>query len=147
MIFIISGWFFEELIKEMDEIALRLKEPIIAQIGNGKYIPKNMKWFRFHASFYPYYKKSDIVISHYGAGTIFEVLRLGKKLICIENPEMIHNPDIVDKLSEDGYLMKCTETKNLENCIKRARKFKFKKYKSPKCEISEKISEFLENKR
>ncbi|MBI2542895.1 MAG: hypothetical protein HYW24_01795 [Candidatus Aenigmarchaeota archaeon] len=145
MIFVISGWFFDDLLEEMDRIAPKLKEHVIAQIGNSKYIPKNMKWFRFHDSFYTYYKKSDVVISHYGAGTIFEVLRLGKKLICIENPEMIRNPDIVDELSRLGYLMKCKNVRDLEACIKKSKNFKFKKYESPECKIPEKIDEFVKN--
>ena len=36
---------FDRLIKKIDEIALSIDEEIIAQIGNSKYKPKNIKYF------------------------------------------------------------------------------------------------------
>ncbi|MBI2084166.1 MAG: hypothetical protein HYT70_00930 [Candidatus Aenigmarchaeota archaeon] len=144
MIFVIAGEpSFEELIKEIDRIVPELKEPVIAQIGNGKYIPKNCKWFRVHFPLYPYYKKADIIVSHHGAGTIFEVLKFHKKLICVENAFKGRNPDLMSELSKGGYLIDCKKISDLKKCISLARKTKIKKYKSPKCEIGETIIKFL----
>ncbi len=143
MIFVIAGWKFDELIKKIDEISHRLKEPVVAQIGESKYRPRNIKWFRFHAPLHKFYKKADIVISHHGAGTIFEVLGHKKKLICLENPSIVHNPDLANELHRLGYLINCKSIDNLENCIKAVRTHKFKRYNSPECRIDEKIIEFL----
>ncbi|MBI1978590.1 MAG: hypothetical protein HYS62_00845 [Candidatus Aenigmarchaeota archaeon] len=147
MIFVTAGSpAFEDLIKEMDRIAPGLKEPVIAQIGNGNYLPKNCKWFRFHTPLFSYYKGADIVISHYGAGTIFEVLKHHKKLICLENMENIHNPDLVNELSKGGFLLNCRKVVDLEKYIKKAKVYKFKRYDSPECSISDRIVKFLDEK-
>lgn len=145
MIFVTAGSpSFENLIKEVDKIALKLKEPVVAQIGNGSYLPKNCKWFRFHTPLYPYYKSAAIVISHHGAGTIFEILKFHKKLICVENTENIHNPDIVNEFSKKGYLLNCRKIEDLGEFIEKARTYNFKNYISGKCKIADYIIEFLE---
>ena len=147
MIFVTSGSpSFEALIEEVDKIALKLKEPVVAQIGNGRYLPKNCKWFRFKAPLYTFYKKADIVISHHGAGTIFEVLKFSKKLICVENTENIHNPDIVNEFSRQGYLLNCKKVGDLEKIIRKAKTYNFKKYTSGECKIADYIIDFLQKK-
>jgi UDP-N-acetylglucosamine transferase subunit ALG13 len=77
---------FERLIKKIDEISCNLNEEIIAQIGNTKYIPKNIKYFRFiedEKKFLDIIKKSRVVISHAGAGTILTLSRYNKQMIIV----------------------------------------------------------------
>ena len=60
----------------MDEISADLKEEVIAQIGSTKYIPKNMKYFKFledESKILKLYKEARLVISHAGAGTIITI--------------------------------------------------------------------------
>ena len=56
MIFVTVGTaHYDPLIEELDRLVERgeITEPVIAQIGRGKYIPRNMRYFRFIKSLKP----------------------------------------------------------------------------------------------
>ncbi|MDD1775840.1 MAG: hypothetical protein LUP94_00635, partial [Candidatus Methanomethylicus sp.] len=147
MIFVTVGSVapFDSLIKRIDEIASQESLDITAQIGNGSYLPKNVKWFRFEKSLDPYFKAADLVITHNGAGTLFELLSLGKKIIAIPNPNtvQIKNMDIVTKLSEEGHILACLDVKMLAGVLHRAREWTPKGYVAPECRIADVIKDFL----
>jgi beta-1,4-N-acetylglucosaminyltransferase len=136
---------FNELVKKIDMLIAKreIKEKVIIQIGNGNYIPKNCKWFRFEKDLEKYYKKASLVITHSGGGTLFELVNWEKKVICMVNPGAVNNPDIVIKLSSENYILWCKNLEEMKSSIEKAKKFKFKKYKSPKCEIDKIIKDFL----
>ena len=130
---------FDELVEAIDKIAPKLNEEVVIQAGNHKYVPKNCKYFTFDDDLLKYYNKANIVIAHGGAGIIFEVLNLGKKLISIENPHVLdgHQRDLLGKLSQEGYLIWCKDLNRIEDFIKNTRKIRVKKYVKPACEIGE----------
>ena len=137
---------FDKLVMKADELAgSGAISDVVAQIGNGSYVPKNARWFRFEHGLVKYYNKADLVITHNGAGTIFELLALGKKTIAIPNPDTIQmeNIDIVKKLSTDGHIMLCMDVKELGEAVERARSWVPKPYTEPPCRIPEMIEEFL----
>ncbi|KAJ7109248.1 glycosyltransferase 28 [Mycena epipterygia] len=47
--------------------------------------------WKFKPSLETDYKRADLIIGHAGAGTILDVLRLGKALIVVPNPTLLHN--------------------------------------------------------
>ena len=146
MIFVTVGTTkFEELVKEVDKIALTIKEKIIIQIGKGTYKPKNCEYFDFSSDLNQYIKKSNLVIAHGGAGTTFEVLNQGKKLISVENPDVndSHQWDLISQLSKESYAIWCKNLSQLKGKILLAKKFKFNIYTQPECEIHTRIMEYL----
>lgn len=146
MIFVTVGsGKFDELIRKIDKIATKIKGEVIAQIGNGNNIPKNIEYFRFKPNLIPYYKKASLIIAHGGAGTTYELLAMDKKLISIANLNRtdVHQEEILKVLSDEKHLIWCKDLRKLEETIKKAKKLKFKKYKQPECKIAEKIEEFL----
>ncbi len=136
---------FDALVEAIDKIALQLDEEVVVQSGDSKYTPRNCKYFNFDNDLFAYYKKANIVIAHGGAGTIFEVLNLGKKLIAVENPNTLggHQGDLLGKLSQEGLLTWCKDLNKIEQCIKDAKKQVMKQYVSPECKIGKMIVEFL----
>jgi len=135
---------FDKLVKAIDQA--NPKEDITIQIGNGNYIPKNCKHFRFEPTLEPYYKKADLIIAHGGAGITYETLSKHKKLISVANLDRtdVHQQEILRALSQKGYILWCKNLNNLPAYIKKAKNFKFKKYTPPKCTIAEEIINFLE---
>lgn len=142
MIFVTSGGLgSDEIVKKVDEIAPKLKDKVLVTIGKGKYIPKNCNWIKYTTEIKNYFKKADVVVTHGGAGTLFECLLLNKRIIAIPLKRTDDQTDIVNKLSEEGYIIKCENLKDLEKYIRDKRKLK--KYSRPKCKIVDIIENFL----
>lgn len=76
---------FERLIKAMDSLAPKLPYEVVMQIGSSSYIPKNTKWFKYcdYETMLEYFKNAKVIITHAGAGTILDILMLGKKPIVV----------------------------------------------------------------
>lgn len=134
---------FDKLIKEMDKIAKEGEHEIKVQIGKGDYEPINCKWFRFSDGLFNEYMWADLVIAHEGAGTIFELVRMGKKAIIVENYETGKNSDLLEEFYKEGYLLWCDDLKNLNNEIIHSKEFKLNEYKPKPCTIHKEIMEFL----
>lgn len=88
MIFVTVGMHssgFERLVKQMDEVAGRIDEEVIMQIGGTKYIPRNAKYFGFASEqeMKELYSKARVVVGHGGAGTILDVLQEGKPVVVV----------------------------------------------------------------
>ncbi len=148
MIFVTVGSVapFDALIEKVDELAGRgLMKDAVAQIGNGGYVPKNVEWFRFEKGLAERYRKADLIITHNGAGTLFELLALGKKAIAVPNPGTVQmdNIDIVEKLSRDGHILLCMDVKDLEGFVKKASSWEPVPYSEPECGIPKLIAEYL----
>ena len=138
---------FDELVQVIDEIAKDSKFEVSFQIGRGEYIPKNGKWFRYDPNIRKWYKWADIVVCIDSAGTLFENLELGKKIIAVRNWEKIDVSDLGEKLSKDKYIM-YINTSNRETLRKKLisylnQKLTLKKYEKPKCEIPRYITALI----
>lgn len=150
MIFVTVGSVapFDELIQEVDVLAGIERASVrdmVMQIGNGKYVPKNARWFRFESDLSTWYSQSDLIITHNGAGTLFEILPLKKKVIVIPNPNTIQleNLDIVIKLAQNGHILSCLRVEDIGTAIRRAEKWTPSPYEVPPCRIHKIIEEYL----
>lgn len=78
---------FDSLFRAIETCELPADWNVECQIASGDYTPTNFNWFRFHENFDEKLVKADFVISHAGAGTVFQLLELGKKCIVVANLE------------------------------------------------------------
>ena len=101
MIFVTVGTHeqgFDRLLIELDKLIEtgEIKHKVFAQIGYSKYIPKNYEYKEMlsYDLMDEYVKKSDIVITHGGPGSIFHPLQYGKIPIVVpRNPEFNEHVD------------------------------------------------------
>lgn len=81
----VKGIEFTRLIKKMDEIAGKIDEEVIMQIGTVPYEPKNAKYFRYapYQENLLYFEKASLVVGHGGTGTILNALRFQVPLVVV----------------------------------------------------------------
>ncbi len=146
MIFVtIGSTDFDPLIARMDELAPRLGDDVVMQVGLGEYVPKNGQFFRFAQSLDDYYARADLVVAHGGLGTIVEVLERGKKLVCVVNPTTYdrHQEHLLGLFSAQNNLVWCKDLGQLQEAIEQARTTLLSPYLPPECRIHEIIVEHL----
>jgi beta-1,4-N-acetylglucosaminyltransferase len=148
MIFVTVGSMapFDELVMKIDKLAEnKVLSDVVVQLGNGSYIPKNTEWFRFKNDLRPLYRSAEFIITHNGAGTLFEILSVGRKAIAVSNPHTIQweNMDIIKKLSEGGYILSCQDLDHLDESISQINNWNPKEYKEQSCMIAEEIIRYL----
>ena len=126
----------------------KIKADVVAQIGEGKYIPKNIEYIRFASSLEEYYRKAEIIISNCGAGTIMENVTIGRRLIVIQNPDITggHEWEIVTKMEKGEHLIWCKELDELESSIHSASTMKFNRFEPKQLILSDFIEEITSSK-
>lgn len=78
---------FDRLVQMVDEIvpSLKLREPMFAQIGRGRYKPLHFEHIDFlhKAEFDKVFEQASLVISHAGIGTIGKALGARKPILVL----------------------------------------------------------------
>lgn len=154
MIFLTIGTHFqgfERLIKEMDKIAGKIDEEVIAQIGPTKYHPKNMKFFTFveGEKISKLYEDARVIVTHAGAGTILTAFLYSKPVIIVPRLKK-YNEIIIDhqlELTEalKGYknIIVVYNTQELEGALKRVENIDLEEIKQNKALINF-LKEYIE---
>ena len=123
MIFVTVGTtHFDPLIKEVDRLKSTgiIEDDVIAQIGEGQYIPKHLQWFRYTDDMHRYYKESRLCICHGGVGSIYELLYLGKEFIAVANRDLKddHQSDLLKALMKRNWCRCCLHLEELEVALR-----------------------------
>ncbi|KJP85209.1 hypothetical protein AK88_05168 [Plasmodium fragile] len=126
----VGSYKFDDLIKQIDtkdfHMFLRSEgfTKMSIQIGEGTYEPKliyrhssngekqflkRVKFFRYKKDLLKYFQKADLILSHAGAGTTFEGLRMNKKMLIVVNDKLVdnHQLEFARRLSSLNYLEVC----------------------------------------
>jgi beta-1,4-N-acetylglucosaminyltransferase len=147
MIFVTVGTTdFDDLIEEMNRIAPTLDEPVVMQVGNGVVRPTHAaEWFTYAHSLEPYYRQANVVVSHGGLGTLVEVLRLGRRLVGVSNPQLYdhHQEDLLEMFERDGHLIWCRNLARLSEALDSARATSFNSYQPPSCTLHQEVAAVL----
>lgn len=76
---------FDRLIEAVDLLAPDLSEPVIAQVGKGSYVCKNMENYQdvTPSKFEVYLSSCSRIIAHSGIGTVLNAQKFNKPLILV----------------------------------------------------------------
>ncbi|HEW9976521.1 MULTISPECIES: PssE/Cps14G family polysaccharide biosynthesis glycosyltransferase [Shewanella] len=124
---------FDSLIITANDIAKKNEEDCFTfQISNGIFKPSSGTFFEYSNLIDDVYLKSDLVITHAGAGSIFKLLELGKRFIIVPNLERVdkHQSDISSYMESNNYALVCwclDDLSDLYNCLKEFKPNKFAK--------------------
>ncbi|SHN01667.1 Glycosyltransferase family 28 C-terminal domain-containing protein [Cyclobacterium lianum] len=110
---------FDSLIKYLDELVLPSDMAFTFQIADGAYKPVNHPFFSFSEKIDQYYQSSDVIICHAGAGTIYKLLELRKRIIIVPNTERTdnHQLDIAAFMGNNGYALTVIDFDELFNAL------------------------------
>ena len=116
---------FDRLIKIIDDLAIDINEPVIAQVYGGQYQPHNINTVDFLSpkEFEELFEKARIIISHAGMGTIISALFKEKPIIIFprlasfqehRNDHQLHTEM---KMNELGYAYVAYDQKQLKDLL------------------------------
>jgi beta-1,4-N-acetylglucosaminyltransferase len=141
---------FDSLVKFMDTHAAFTGHDIEFQIADGAYKPVNYPALTFvdHETILAKYRSSDVVISHAGAGTIYQLLDMRKKCIIVPNLDRSdkHQLDIADFLLKYNYAFVAYNFNQIPIFLKTITSYDFDAfYKTPFFKAEE-ILDFIEGR-
>jgi beta-1,4-N-acetylglucosaminyltransferase len=140
MIFVTVGTTaFEGLIEAADRLPKDLG--VVIQKADGQYEPKNHPFFDYTDKFDEYVRKADLVVTHGGAGTLFDLMDKGKKIIGVANEERSdhHQSDLLQELSDSGYILWCRDLTDLARTVTEGLGFTPQNYVKPESNIAKDI--------
>jgi len=141
---------FDPLVMELDRLKKEgvVKKNIIIQLGHGAYKPQHCQWFTFDPDLHKYYSAADLVICHGGPGTVFEILRQGKRLIALPNRDRTdprHQVEYLEAMAkETAALLYCETVELLAETLRKAEAHQFTSYQPPQCMMHEVVAQFLQ---
>ena len=130
-----------------------IKDKVIVQSGYTKYDSKNMEIFDYIDSgkFLEIIRSSDVLITHAGVGNIFTGLENNKKVMAIPRLSKYkehnndHQLDIVNKFSEEGYILSFSNYDEFVDNYKKIDSFIPKKYESNTLNMISLIKNYIDN--
>lgn len=147
---------FDRLLRAIDKNIENgnIKDKVVVQAGftYQTYKSKYMEMFDYidNKTMSDLVAKSDIVISHAGAGSILTALENNKKIIVVPRQSKYgeHNNDhqleIAERFERDGHVLYLRDLKKLDQALKDIKKFKPTKLKHNQ-EMLDTIENFIDN--
>jgi beta-1,4-N-acetylglucosaminyltransferase len=122
---------FDSMVKALDSYFSEHPEyEVTYQIADGKYLPKCGQFFGRAEDVNDYYNNADVIITHAGAGTIYKLLEMSKKIIAVPNFERIdkHQVDISTYMEDNRYLLVCWDVSKIASIFSAINSFTPKPY-------------------
>lgn len=130
-----------------------IKEKVVVQAGLTEYQSPNMEIFDLIPAdeFDKYIEKSDLVITHGGAGSILTAIKKNKKVIAAARLSKYkehtndHQKQIIKEFSKQGYILELRDFNKLGKIIEKSKTFKPKKFESNTDNMIKLIEDYIED--
>jgi beta-1,4-N-acetylglucosaminyltransferase len=98
---------FDPLVRVVDD--LMAENPhleFVSQIGPGEYQPQNHMFFEFRPDLFEEFP-NHFIITHCGAGSVYQLLELGRPFVVIPNLSRkdVHQKELASHLESEGLAM------------------------------------------
>jgi len=156
VIFVILGtqkFQLNRLLKSVDELIStgKLDIPVIAQIGQSDYEPKNFEYHRFLGKdeFDKLISDASIIITHGGVSSIVTAIKYKKPVIVYPRLEKYaehvddHQREIAHAFAKKGFVLCCDEGDDLTLLIEKCKDTDFSEYTSQTENITQIINDYL----
>lgn len=129
----------------VEEAKLLKTDDVFIQHANPKLESDIQNGVTFANDIQRYYQQADLIICHAGAGTVYHLLELGKKLIVVPNFERIdkHQSDLATYVEKQGYGLVAWEVSHLANLVEKSKDFVPAAYQPVKFNKFDAIIDFL----
>lgn len=137
---------FDSMIENIDQYFNENKKyNVNFQIANGNYTPKSGAFFSFRDDVDVFYNDADVIITHAGAGTLYQLLEKGKKIIAVPNLERIdkHQVDIATYMERNHYLLVCWDYNEIGDLLKSIHNFKPNPYYKIEFDKGKEIADYI----
>lgn len=130
-----------------------IKEKVVVQAGLTNYQSPNMEIFDLitDEEFDNYIEKSDLIITHGGAGSILTAVKKNKKVIAAARIKKYkehtndHQKQIVKEFADQGYILELKDFNKLGKLIEKSKKFKPKKFVSNTDNMINLVDNYIED--
>jgi beta-1,4-N-acetylglucosaminyltransferase len=120
---------FDSLIRNVDIYAGKNSSiNFIFQISEkGQYFPSVGAYFDFSDKIDELYDSADLIITHAGAGSIYKLLEMQKKIIIVPNFERVdkHQSDISSFMEKNKHALVCSDVIEIGRFIEMAIDYEF----------------------
>ena len=145
---------FSRLLKAIDKEIIKgnIKEKVVVQAGYTKYESPNMEIFDLIPTdeFEKMIKKSSLIITHGGVGSILSAIKNNKPVIAAARLKKFkehtndHQKQIIKEFSDAGYILELRDFNKLGKLIEKLKSFKVKKFKSNTENMISLIDDYIE---
>ena len=123
---------FTRMIKEVEKLSDDYEIEIIVQAGHNTYSSEKMKIFDFisQEELSEFYEKANYIITHAGAGSMFQAIKAEKKTIAFPRLQKYnehvddHQLQLAEKLKNLGYLLTFNDGDDIVEVFNEVKKFK-----------------------
>lgn len=128
---------------------LNIDDEVIMQLGHTQFNTRHQS-YDFSTSFEEDIKRTDIIITHGGVGTIMNGLLNNKKVIVVPRLSKYnehvddHQLEITNKLTNLGYIYSANSFEELKKLMDNIDQLSFKPYISTNKEFNQKLNSLLE---